>query len=73
MFHDSVCYPQLSECQRQCPQCCKAFDLDPLRQTKPRHIRVELPEFSKSEHAQKTPVRIANEGQLTGAVRISTT
>ena len=29
-------------------------------------------EFSKTEHAQKTPVRIANEGQCTGAVRIST-
>ena len=28
--------------------------------------------FSKTEHAQKTPVRIANEGQCTGAVRIST-
>ena len=29
-------------------------------------------EFSKTEHAQKAPVRIANEGQSTGAVRIST-
>ena len=29
-------------------------------------------EFSKTEHAQKTPVRIANEGLHTGAVRIST-
>ena len=37
-----VCYPQLSEYQCQCPQYCKAFDLDPLRQTKPKHIRVEL-------------------------------
>ena len=29
-------------------------------------------EFSKTEHAQKTPVEIANEGQRTGAVRIAT-
>ena len=31
-----------------------------------------MSEFSKTEHAQKTPVRIANESQCTGAVRIST-
>ena len=30
-------------------------------------------EFSKTEHAQKTLVRIANEGQRMGTVRISTT
>ena len=29
-------------------------------------------EFSKTEHAQKTPVQIANEGQRTGAIRIAT-
>ena len=29
-------------------------------------------ELNKTEHAQKTPVRIANEDQCTGAVRIST-
>ena len=31
-----------------------------------------MSEFSKTVHAQKTPIRIANEGQRTGAVRIST-
>ena len=31
-----------------------------------------MSEFSKTKHAQKTPVRIANEGQGTSAVRIST-
>ena len=29
-------------------------------------------EFSKTEHAQKTLIRITNEGQCMGAVRIST-
>ena len=35
-------------------------------------LGVTKSEFSKTEHAQKTPVPIANEGQRTGAVRIST-
>ena len=31
-----------------------------------------MPEVSKTGHAQKTRIRIANAGQRTGAVRIST-
>ena len=30
-------------------------------------------EFSKTEHTQKTPIPIANQGQHTGAIQISTT
>ena len=32
----------------------------------------KMSKLAKTEHAQKTPVRIANEGQRTGAARIST-
>ena len=32
----------------------------------------KMAEFSETEYAQKTPVRIANEGQRTGAIQIST-
>ena len=43
-----------------------------IRSTKINTAVSKMSEFSKTEHAQKTPVQIANEGQRTGAVRIST-